>query len=176
MGGFCHDLPGINVMPGSRRALFVAASVQEVPGRCQGTQLLASWRTELTRRVGMVEVVPVSRVAVAPAPVAPAVPVAPLVAPVEGGAGEFDDVEGMARDLDLAVERTSGGRPDSRLPAGRTPRRTMTRSLRPKHFARVEVSHLRSSWHRSVRICDGAAPAATAPIPGFSSRVTHRQT
>ena len=61
-------------------------------------QLPASWRTEFTRKVGMVAVVPVSRVAVAPAPVAPAVPVAPLVAPVEGGAGlEFGDVERMAR-------------------------------------------------------------------------------
>ena len=64
----------------------------------QGMQVLASWRTELTRRVGIVEVVPVSRVAVAPEPVAPAVPVEPLVAPVEGSAGlEFDDVERVAR-------------------------------------------------------------------------------
>ena len=67
-------------------------------------QLLASWRTELTRRVGIDELVPVSRVAVAPAPVAPAVPVAPVVAPVEGRAGlEVDDVERVARTSTLLL-------------------------------------------------------------------------
>jgi len=62
--------------------------------RSQGMQVLATWRTERTRRLGIVEVVPVSRVAVAPEPVAPAVPVEPLVALVEGSAGaEFVGVE-----------------------------------------------------------------------------------
>ena len=83
-------------MPGSWRT-FAAAGVQESLNCDQGMQLLASRRTELTRSVGMVEVVPVSRVAVAPAPVAPAVPVAPLVAPVEGAGPEFDEVESVAR-------------------------------------------------------------------------------
>ncbi len=91
MGGFCHDSPGIipgdagGMPPGSwSTPTFAAPSVQEFLNRDQGMQLLASWRTELTLIVGIVESVPVSRVAVAPAPVAPAVPVAPVVAPVEG--------------------------------------------------------------------------------------------
>ena len=101
--GFCHVLPGINPrMPGGRGDSLREES-SGAGWRAQGMQLLASWRTELRRRVGIDALVPVSRVAVAPAPVAPAVPVAPLVAPVGGAGLELTAVERTARTSTLLL-------------------------------------------------------------------------
>jgi hypothetical protein len=65
-----------------------------------GVQVLASWRTEVTCTVAKIGVAPLSRVADAPAPVAPAVPVGPLVAAVEAA-------EVIAFELLKTVPRTS---------------------------------------------------------------------
>ena len=61
-------------------------------------QLLATCRTDVTCSVGMFELMPLSRVAAAPAPVAPVAPVGPVVAGEEVAA-----FEKHSANLDLAV-------------------------------------------------------------------------